>query len=409
MAWLLIAVVTAVLVAMGASAIFKLFSRRKGAKKAPFIKTYQTGTIKETTPEAESAKIEPEIVKPQKIKPGSTRTENRPAPIQGEEIQTEPQGAQLRNAATAVESPPASMLIGKKESQSRPVQAAARSFEPRTEPPQSAPAFAQAAAEEDEAAMETIQSGTEITEIESESIRPETASPQEKTPAPFITEIESEPIEAQTGTARTDTAPAEEKREGAPIETKTDSPAEAQSKITGNQNNPQTDIAETDITKVKTAAMESKPDAPEAESAEPPATDPTPVINQEEKVSEVLASGRLRDWVAFAETPLKPENFQAIIQKIAKTTYARRKEAKMRKIFLNHARKYIETFKVGTPADSTSEYIYKSLAIVLQEDRKFEEALVLCRKAIDQDMDDGTKTGYPGRIERLIKAQGSKK
>lgn len=45
----------------------------------------------------------------------------------------------------------------------------------------------------------------------------------------------------------------------------------------------------------------------------------------------------------------------------------------------------------------------RMFAIVLEEDEAFDRAVEVCRKALDHGMDDGTKAGFAGRIERLNK------
>lgn len=53
--------------------------------------------------------------------------------------------------------------------------------------------------------------------------------------------------------------------------------------------------------------------------------------------------------------------------------------------------------------------VFKQLAILFEEDREYEKALDICRKAMDYGLVDGTKTGYEGRMERLnrkLKAAG---
>jgi hypothetical protein len=45
------------------------------------------------------------------------------------------------------------------------------------------------------------------------------------------------------------------------------------------------------------------------------------------------------------------------------------------------------------------------MAITLEENRKFDEALDICGKALQWDLDDGTKTGYQGRTDRIRRKQ----
>ena len=130
---------------------------------------------------------------------------------------------------------------------------------------------------------------------------------------------------------------------------------------------------------------------------------------QEEQVAVLLKSGTLDDCITMLTSPLSAPNRQALIHKIIKMTYPRRKESKMRGIFLSHAHSYVDSVKGPEAASAISEYIHKSLAIVLQEDGKFKEAIALCQKAMELGLDDGTKTGYTGRIERLEKARQKKR
>ena len=194
------------------------------------------------------------------------------------------------------------------------------------------------------------QTVAEITEVKSEPMEKEADSARQESPAKFITEIESEPARIAA----------------------------------------QEVIAEVETDEIKESIKPSQK-------------------NQDEKIAELLDFGTLNDWVEIAKSSLSRDNFQIVYNKIIKLTYPRRNETKMREIFLAHANKYVDSFKIDSPDDSISKYIYKYLAIVLQEDRNFNEAFGLCRKAIQLGLDDGTKTGYPGRIERLKKAQNTKK
>jgi hypothetical protein len=231
------------------------------------------------------------------------------------------------------------------EAKSTPIQVTPPSM--TTESPQVSETVAKISDETTETKTKAAQTAAEITEVKTESIEAKTDVVPEKFSTRFITEIESEP-----------------------------SPAKAETKT-------------------------------KDEEIEEPAT--LSKRNQDDQIAELLDFGTLNDWVTIAKGPLSPENFQIVYNKIVKLTYPRRKESKMREIFISHANKYVDSYKINSPVDSITENIYKSLAIVLQEDKKYEEALGLCRKAIRLGLDDGTKTGYPGRMERLKKAQNSKK
>lgn len=52
---------------------------------------------------------------------------------------------------------------------------------------------------------------------------------------------------------------------------------------------------------------------------------------------------------------------------------------------------------------SINDDSYKTLSIILEKEEKFNEAILICKEAIELGMDDNTKTGYEGRILRLEK------
>lgn len=52
--------------------------------------------------------------------------------------------------------------------------------------------------------------------------------------------------------------------------------------------------------------------------------------------------------------------------------------------------------------------VFKQLAIVLEENKSWDAAMEICKKAISYGLEDGTKTGYAGRIDRLEKKKAAK-
>jgi len=51
--------------------------------------------------------------------------------------------------------------------------------------------------------------------------------------------------------------------------------------------------------------------------------------------------------------------------------------------------------------------VFKMLAIMLEEDRAYDQAVAVCRTALANGLEDGTKTGFEGRIQRLLKKKES--
>ena len=89
--------------------------------------------------------------------------------------------------------------------------------------------------------------------------------------------------------------------------------------------------------------------------------------------------------------------------------YSRRNEPEMRALFKKLADEHVEKF------DSIREQLIKEigilprvptfqyLATVYTEDNEYEKAIEVCEKAIAFGLNDGTKGGYQGRIERIKK------
>jgi hypothetical protein len=340
---LVIAVITAVIVVIGAVVTFTLFSRRKNAKKAPFKKTYSTGSAQELVSEATSLQTGTELSQV------STHSNQIPKKETQPKSKVAPKSSTKKPFATTQ---PPSMMSETRGVKSTPVQVVSPPITPKSS--QVAETVAKNSDQTVETKPEASQTVAEITEVKAKPIEEKADIAPEKLPPKFITEIESEL---------------------SPL-------------------NDRTEITQTEAKKVPEKIK--SPKAPLQRS-------------QDEQIAELLNFGTLNDWVTITKTPLSPDNFQLAYNKIVKLTYPRRKESKMRAVFRFHANKYVDTFKIKSQADTVSENIYKCLAIVLQEDQEFEKALGLCQKAMQLGLDDGTKTGYPGRMERLKKAQSKKK
>ena len=52
--------------------------------------------------------------------------------------------------------------------------------------------------------------------------------------------------------------------------------------------------------------------------------------------------------------------------------------------------------------------VFKMLAIMYEEEEVFDQAIDICKTALAHGIEDGTKTGFEGRIERLMKKQEDK-
>ena len=95
---------------------------------------------------------------------------------------------------------------------------------------------------------------------------------------------------------------------------------------------------------------------------------------------------------------------------IVQQTYKQRKDAKMRELFKKIASEHVLNFASlvspllhemngRLPSVPTFQY----LATVYTEDGEFNKAVDVCEKAIKFGLQDGTKSGFQGRIERIRK------
>jgi len=49
---------------------------------------------------------------------------------------------------------------------------------------------------------------------------------------------------------------------------------------------------------------------------------------------------------------------------------------------------------------------FKLLSIILEEDGDYDRAVELCKAALASGVEDGTKSGFEGRIQRILSRQG---
>jgi hypothetical protein len=147
------------------------------------------------------------------------------------------------------------------------------------------------------------------------------------------------------------------------------------------------------------------------------AKEPTPPAKTKaDPIKEALDSNDLKQLLAVADEVQDPVDRHLVLSKIIDQTYKKRSEAAMRPILLEKGRQYLALFPSLYPTlkaefgDSVYQIpVFKQMAIALDEDGEYNKAIGICRTAIKYDMEDGTKTGYSGRIERIQKKKGNQK
>lgn len=101
-----------------------------------------------------------------------------------------------------------------------------------------------------------------------------------------------------------------------------------------------------------------------------------------------------------------------LLLQLCAQTYKRRAEFRMRAKFLDYARRHVQEFHTLAPA-LKREFsgvlprvpTFQMLATVLAEDGAFDEAIEVCRVALGLGLEDGTQSGFEGRIARIRRKQ----
>lgn len=112
------------------------------------------------------------------------------------------------------------------------------------------------------------------------------------------------------------------------------------------------------------------------------------------------------------ETTLGNRHF--LLQAIVGETYRLRKEEKYKNLCLKFSEKHLEEFQLFTQSlkdefDGSIPRIttFQQYSTLLTELEEYEKAIKTCEMAISFGLDDGTKGGYQGRIDRIKKKMSS--
>lgn len=113
------------------------------------------------------------------------------------------------------------------------------------------------------------------------------------------------------------------------------------------------------------------------------------------------------------ETTLSNRHF--LLQGIVRETYKLRKEEKYKNLCLKFSEKHLEEFNIISQAlkgefDGSIPRVttFQHYSTLLTELEEYEKAIKTCEKAISFGLDDGTKGGYQGRIDKIKKKMISK-
>jgi hypothetical protein len=137
-----------------------------------------------------------------------------------------------------------------------------------------------------------------------------------------------------------------------------------------------------------------------------------PEISRQERIRKAIDTYDLDEMEKILKEESPPLDRHRLLSALIKKVYALRSQPPMRTKLYEYGRIYLDEFDKMLPqikADSEEREVeapvFKWLAIAMEEDGKFDEAVALCRRAMDCELDDGTKTGFPGRLLRIQKKQ----
>jgi hypothetical protein len=121
--------------------------------------------------------------------------------------------------------------------------------------------------------------------------------------------------------------------------------------------------------------------------------------------------GKMAAALDHVKTPLDRHHLlSAMVQEL----YRQRDQPAVRKQLYDYGDTYVDEFsqfasalKAASDTGEMQVPVFKCLAIAMEEDQRYQDALEICRVAVEWDLDDGTKTGYAGRINRIKKKQAA--
>jgi hypothetical protein len=151
-----------------------------------------------------------------------------------------------------------------------------------------------------------------------------------------------------------------------------------------------------------------------ASDVEPlPAASPTGTSDGTQ-IEEALASGDLSVMDRVLQESDDPIHRNQLLNRIVAGHYRLRSEPEHREAFYRLAHAQVDEASAilnaydgaGRPRPNHIE-AFKYITIAMGEDERYDEAMAICEKALSLGLEDGTKTGFKGRIARLKKSRDS--
>lgn len=146
----------------------------------------------------------------------------------------------------------------------------------------------------------------------------------------------------------------------------------------------------------------------------PPAADAEKetVLNRAEPEPDITDLDQLLEAMAGVSDPVaRHELYSGQIDRAYKQRHT---DPAMKKMFVTCAENYVKEFPEAKEAlfESLGDMpkivpVFRQLAIFYEENQAYDQAVALCRQALSLGVEDGTKTGFNGRIARIRKKQSA--
>ncbi len=129
-----------------------------------------------------------------------------------------------------------------------------------------------------------------------------------------------------------------------------------------------------------------------------------------DEVFHAWTSQDLERMIRALPLDTNPIDRHFLLQSIVEATYRLREDSRMRQTCIDVGKTHLTEFpgiseSLATDMGGQLPTVpsFKWLATVLAENGSIDEAIAVCQKAQEMGLSDGTKGGYAGRAERLLK------
>lgn len=127
---------------------------------------------------------------------------------------------------------------------------------------------------------------------------------------------------------------------------------------------------------------------------------------------EAWTSGNLDAMLDAVSSRTNKIDRHHLLQSIVDITYKQRSDSSMRALCEKHARLHLAEFpsiapSLRTQCDGVLPIVttFQKFATSLYEQQRYDEAVQVCRQAIAYGLSDGTKSGFEGRISRILRSR----